>query len=52
MLGWQVRGDRKVHLEPRIPEQLGRIRMTRVHALGELWDVEAIGNKGYVRLSA
>jgi glycogen debranching enzyme len=52
MLGWQVRGDRQLHLEPRIPEQLGRIKLSRVHALGRLWDVEAIGNKGYVRLSA
>ena len=52
MLGWQVRGDRKIHLEPRIPEQVGRIKMTRIHALGQLWDMEAIGNKSYVRLSA
>ncbi len=52
MLGWQVHGDRQIHLAPHIPEQLGRIKMTRVHALGQLWDVEAIGNKGYVRLSA
>jgi glycogen debranching enzyme len=51
MLGWQVRDDRQIHLEPRIPEQLGRIKLSRVHALGHLWDIEAIGNKGYVRLA-
>ena len=51
MIGWQVRGDRAIHIDPHVPKELGRIKMSRVHALGRLWDVEAIGDKGYVRLS-
>lgn len=51
LLGEEVR-DGEVRLEPRIPEQIGRIKMRRLHALGKLWDIEAIGDKAYVRLSA
>ncbi|HKE82314.1 MAG TPA: hypothetical protein VKB50_01100, partial [Vicinamibacterales bacterium] len=51
MLGSQVR-DGAIHLDPNIPKQFGRIMMRRVHALGTLWDVEAIGTRGHVRLSA
>jgi len=51
MLGSDVR-DGQIHLNPQIPPHLGRIKVTRVHALGKLWDVEAIGDKGHVRLSA
>ncbi|HEY1303883.1 MAG TPA: glycogen debranching N-terminal domain-containing protein [Vicinamibacterales bacterium] len=51
MLGSQVR-DGAIHLDPKIPEQFGRIMLRRVHALGTLWDIEAIGTRGHVRLSA
>jgi glycogen debranching enzyme len=51
LLGAEVR-DGQIRLDPHIPEQLGHIKISRVHALGKLWDVEAIGNKGHVRLSA
>jgi glycogen debranching enzyme len=51
LLGEEVR-DGEIWLEPRIPEEIGRIKMRRVHALGKLWDIEAIGDKSYVRLSS
>jgi glycogen debranching enzyme len=50
MLGEEVR-DGEIRLVPRIPEQLGRIKMRRLHALGKLWDIETIGDKAHVRLS-
>jgi glycogen debranching enzyme len=51
LLGLQLR-DGQILLDPHIPAQLGRIKITRAHALGTLWDIEAIGNKAHVRLSA
>jgi glycogen debranching enzyme len=51
MLGSDVR-DGEVRIDPHVPEHLGRIKIRRVHALGTLWDVEAIGSKGHVWLSA
>jgi glycogen debranching enzyme len=51
MLGATVQGG-QIHLDPRIPKEIGRIKLRRVHALGTLWDIEAIGTKGDVRLSA
>ena len=50
MLGSDVR-DGAIHLDPRVPEQIGHIRIRRVHALGKLWDVEAVGSKAHVQLS-
>jgi glycogen debranching enzyme len=50
MLGEEVR-DGEIRLDPRIPEQIGRIKLRRLHALGKLWDIEAIGDKAHVRLS-
>lgn len=50
MLGVHVKGG-TISLAPHIPKEFGRIRLTRVHAVGTLWDVEAIGTKGDVRLS-
>lgn len=50
MLGEEVR-DGEIRLEPHIPQQIGRIKMRRLHALGRLWDIEAIGDKGHVRLA-
>jgi glycogen debranching enzyme len=51
MLGSHVR-DGAIHLDPRVPDQIGRIKCRRVPGLGGLWDIEAIGSKGHVRLSA
>jgi glycogen debranching enzyme len=51
MLGAEVRNG-EIHLDPRVPEQIGHLNLRRVHALGTLWDIEAIGSKGRVRLSA
>ena len=51
MLGEEVR-DGEIRLEPRVPEQIGRIKICRLHALGKLWDIEAVGDKSHVRLSA
>lgn len=50
MLGSQVR-DGQIHLDPCIPETFGRIKLRGVHALGTLWDVEAIGSKAHIRRS-
>jgi glycogen debranching enzyme len=51
MLGSSIR-DGKPSIDPYIPAELGRIKVTRVHALGKLWDIEAQGTKGTVRPSA
>ena len=50
MLGSQIR-DGAIHLDPHVPKEIGRIKLSRVHALGQLWDIEANGNKGFVRLA-
>jgi glycogen debranching enzyme len=51
MLGSHVH-DGAIHLDPRVPDQLGRITCRRVPGLGAFWDIEAIGSKGHVRHSA
>jgi len=51
MLGSEVR-DGAIQLDPRVPKQIGHLNLRRVHALGTLWDIEAVGSKGQVRLSA
>jgi glycogen debranching enzyme len=50
MLGSHVR-DGAIHLDPFVPKEIGRIKFSGVHALGQRWDLEAIGTKGSVRLS-
>jgi glycogen debranching enzyme len=50
MLGSEVR-DGAIHLDPHVPTDIGRIKLSRVRALGQVWDIEAIGTKGHVRLS-
>jgi hypothetical protein len=32
-----------------VPEEIGRIRISRLHAFGAEWDVEAQGTDGEVR---
>jgi glycogen debranching enzyme len=48
MLGLEAR-DGELHLDPRVPEEFGRICVHRLHAFGEEWEVEAIGAEGDVR---
>jgi hypothetical protein len=50
MLGLDARGG-EVILDPDIPDAIGRIQITGLHAFGTRWDTEAIGRRGYVRLS-
>lgn len=51
MLGLEVR-EGAIRVEPRIPQEIGRVKMRRLHALGKLWDIEAIGDKAHVRLAS
>ena len=48
MLGLEAR-DGELHLDPRVPEEFGRICVHRLHAFGEEWKVEAIGAHADVR---
>ncbi|SCG48805.1 Glycogen debranching enzyme (alpha-1,6-glucosidase) [Micromonospora echinaurantiaca] len=43
--------DGRLTLDPRIPPEVGRIRVDRIRAFDRSWDVEAVGDAGYVRLS-
>jgi glycogen debranching enzyme len=48
MLGLGVRHG-ELSLDPCVPEELGRVSIRRLHALGREWDVEAAGGEGEVR---
>jgi glycogen debranching enzyme len=48
MLGLDAR-DRELRLDPHVPEEIGRLRVRRLHAFGSEWDVEAAGTHGEVR---
>jgi glycogen debranching enzyme len=48
MLGLEAR-DGELRLDPRVPEEVGRIWIRRLHAFGAEWDVEAAGAEGVVR---
>jgi glycogen debranching enzyme len=48
MLGLEARNG-ELHLDPRVPEEVGRIGVRRLHAFGEEWEVEAVGAEGDVR---
>jgi glycogen debranching enzyme len=50
MLGLEAR-DGEVHIDPCLPDELGRVVLRRLHAFGAEWDVEAIGAEGEVRRS-
>ena len=41
--------DGALRLDPRVPEEIGRIVIRRLHAFGAEWDVEAAGTEGEVR---
>ncbi len=48
MLGLEAR-DGELRVDPRVPEEIGRICIRRLHALGAEWDVEAVGAEADVR---
>jgi glycogen debranching enzyme len=50
MLGLTAK-DGEVMIDPRVPEEIGRVYVHGTHAFGTHWDVEAIGTKGHVRLT-
>ena len=50
MLGLEAR-DREIHLDPHVPEEIGRIQIRDMPAFGTRWDVEANGTRGFVRLA-
>jgi len=50
MLGLDAR-DGAVVIDPRIPDEVGRIFVHGMHAFGTHWDVEAVGTNGNVRLT-
>jgi glycogen debranching enzyme len=50
LLGLDARGGQLI-LDPDVPEEIGRIRVSGAHAFGNRWDIEAIGNNGHVRLT-
>ena len=50
LLGLDARGGQLI-LDPDVPEEIGRIRVSGAHAFGTRWDLEAIGRNGHVRLA-
>lgn len=48
MLGLDAR-DGRLSADPRVPAELGRIKLLGTNAFGTRWDVEAIGDQGTVR---
>jgi glycogen debranching enzyme len=50
MLGLEAR-DREVRLDPRVPDEMGRIQIRNAPAFGNRWDIEANGTQGFVRLA-
>jgi glycogen debranching enzyme len=50
MLGLKV-SDGEVRIDPRVPDEVGRIFVKGLRAFGTRWDIEAIGTNGHVRLA-
>jgi glycogen debranching enzyme len=50
MLGLGPRNGELI-VDPAIPKDIGRIRLTHANAFGLRWDVEATGGQAYVRLA-
>jgi glycogen debranching enzyme len=48
MLGLDARNG-QLRLDPHVPEEIGHIRIRRLHAFGTEWDVEAMGAEGQAR---
>jgi glycogen debranching enzyme len=51
MLGMEAR-DGALTLDPHVPDEIGRVQIRGVRAFGDRWDVEAVGQRGHVRLSS
>jgi glycogen debranching enzyme len=50
MLGLDVR-DGELVLDPVIPDEIGRIRITGLRGVGARWHIEAVGRTGDIRLA-
>jgi glycogen debranching enzyme len=50
MLGLDVR-DGEIMLDPVIPDEIGRIRITGLRGVGARWHIEAVGRTGDIRLA-
>jgi glycogen debranching enzyme len=50
MLGLEASGGRVV-VDPAVPQEIGRIRVSELAAFGTCWDVEALGLQGHVNPS-
>jgi hypothetical protein len=50
MLGLTPR-DGELRADPDLPNQVGRVRVRRIPALGARWDIEAAGRTATVRPS-
>jgi hypothetical protein len=44
--------DGRLVLDPDVPPEIGRIRVDRVSAFGQRWDLAAVGRRGRLRLAA
>ncbi|MET8833753.1 glycogen debranching N-terminal domain-containing protein [Micromonospora sp. NPDC004540] len=50
MLAGEARNGELV-VDPHLPDEIGRVLITRLHAFGKRWNIEAIGTIGHVRLT-
>ena len=50
MLGLDA-SEGEIRLDPHVPDEIGRIAVHGLSAFGTMWDVEAVGQKGHVRLA-
>jgi glycogen debranching enzyme len=51
MLGLDAR-DGELTIDPVVPHAFGRVEISRIHAFGSYWDIEAVGRSGSVARSA
>ncbi|GAA1403248.1 amylo-alpha-1,6-glucosidase [Catellatospora coxensis] len=50
MLGLEAH-EREIRLDPKVPDEIGRIQIRNLPAFGTHWDIEAHGTRGFVRLA-
>ena len=43
--------DGTLVVDPQLPEEIGRLKISGLPAFGRKWDIEAVGSNGYIRLS-
>ena len=51
LLGLEPRNGQLL-VDPRLPADFGRVRLSRMQAFGKRWDLEATGDQGHVRLAS